>query len=116
MHTLFIVCLFHCLLFLYEDNNARNGSRKKKQRNDKTHMGEIHHICLVRWQQQAGINFADSHNIILGSGKKCPKKTTESRPREMVAPPYVISGLGCERLQNNPIQAKWRAVMRNLSV
>ena len=69
MHMLlcayFIVCSFYM-----KSLKTRNGSRKKKQRNDKTNMGEIHHICLVRWQQQAewrrtGINFADSHNIIL---------------------------------------------------
>ena len=29
-----------------EDNNARNGSREKKQRKAKTKMGEIHHVYV----------------------------------------------------------------------
>ena len=31
---------------LREDNNGMNGSRGNKQRNDKTDMGEKHHIQL----------------------------------------------------------------------
>ena len=72
-----------------EDNNARNGSRKKKQRKAKTKMGEIHHIIrLVRWQLQAewrrtGIIFAET------SGQRRPDEDAHRR-RIMICKPHMV--------------------------
>ena len=63
-------------LYFSEDNNARNGSRKKKQWKANTKMGEIHHRYV--WQQRA--EWRRTRIIFAETYRREERKTFETRP------------------------------------